>query len=70
MGDFYEREQCYHEDTYRGGAIWTICNGCGRKWADDEGGFVPFTYPKKVKQARGMILKARQALEKYDGENE
>ena len=29
---------CCHEDTHRGGAIWEICDHCGMKWADDEGG--------------------------------
>ena len=37
-----ERQDCQHEETYRGGFIWTICHDCGRKWADDKGGFVPY----------------------------
>jgi hypothetical protein len=28
-------DSCLHEVTHRGGAIWTICDDCGRKWADD-----------------------------------
>lgn len=33
-----DRQICYHEETHRGGAIWTICDQCGAKFADDEGG--------------------------------
>lgn len=33
-----QRNTCLHESTHRGGAIWEICDGCGLKWADDEGG--------------------------------
>ena len=40
-----ERETCTHEETHRGGAIWTICDSCGKKWADDEGGFQPYQEP-------------------------
>lgn len=29
---------CLHEETHRGGTIWEICDSCGMKWADDEGG--------------------------------
>jgi hypothetical protein len=31
---------CPHEDTHRGGVLWEICDSCGKKWADDEGGRV------------------------------
>jgi hypothetical protein len=50
--DRWDRETCVHEETHRGGFIWTICNQCGRKWADDEGGFVPYSDPPEVAQAR------------------
>jgi iron complex transport system substrate-binding protein len=42
-----------HEDTYRGGSIWTICSACGMKWADDNGrgGFVPYQTPKAIEDA-------------------
>ena len=30
------QQECYHDDTERLGAIWTRCNQCGKKWADDE----------------------------------
>lgn len=42
---YVERNACHHENTHRGGVIWTICDDCGRKWADDRGGFVPYTEP-------------------------
>lgn len=29
---------CDHPETHRGGTLWEICDSCGRKWADDEGG--------------------------------
>jgi ribosomal protein L37AE/L43A len=55
MLKYYDRETCQHEDTHRGGAIWTICDGCGRKWADDEGGFVPYSEPLFVSCARQVF---------------
>lgn len=33
-----QRNTCQHEETSRGGAIWTICDFCGMRWADDKGG--------------------------------
>lgn len=27
---------CLHDETERLGAIWTRCNQCGRRWADDD----------------------------------
>lgn len=27
---------CAHETTHRGVAIWTICDDCGAKWADEK----------------------------------
>lgn len=36
--EYAERETCTHDETHRGGAIWEICDRCGMKWADDEGG--------------------------------
>ena len=36
--EYAERETCTHEETHRGGAIWEICDSCGKKWADDKGG--------------------------------
>ena len=51
---YAERQECGHEDTHRGGLIWTICDGCGKKWADDEGGFVPYVEPSPIARARAL----------------
>jgi hypothetical protein len=51
MVEWAETEICQHEETHRGGAIWEICDGCGKKWADDEGGKPPFQYPAEVAAA-------------------
>lgn len=50
-----DRETCRHEVTHRGGAIWTICDACGMKWADDQGGFVPYTDAAAVAEAREAL---------------
>lgn len=57
-----ERETCTHEETYRGGAIWEICRGCGAQWADDEGGKPEFKWPECVETARAMLADAPKAL--------
>jgi len=62
--DHYERNICHHENTHRGGAIWTICDDCDTKWADDRGGFVPFEYPPEIKAAQAL---ASAALAKEQG---
>ena len=53
--DRYDQETCTHEETHRGGTIWTICDGCGRKWADDRGGFTPYSDPPEIAQARAVL---------------
>lgn len=58
--DHVDVETCVHEETHRGGFLWTICDQCGRKWADDEGGFVPHTDAPAVARAR-MICEALPA---------
>ncbi len=58
---YAEAQTCTHEETYRGGAIWTICRACGRKWADDEGGFVPYQDPPEIAAARAMLQAAPPA---------
>lgn len=58
MLDHIERNTCTHEETHRGGVIWEICDGCGAKWADDEGGKPPFAWPKVVLAARARLEKA------------
>lgn len=50
-----ERQTCAHEETHRGGFLWEICDSCGAKWADDEGGKPEFKWPKVVEKARAMI---------------
>lgn len=50
-----DQETCRHEDTHRGGTIWTICDDCGRKWADDEGGFKPYADAPAVAAARAFL---------------
>lgn len=32
---------CLHEETFRRGAIWNVCVGCGAMWADDESKPIP-----------------------------
>ncbi|MGI0618453.1 hypothetical protein ACRCOS_01010 [Pseudomonas aeruginosa] len=50
-----ERQTCEHEETHRGGAIWEICDSCGAKWADDEGGKPEFEWPESVEKAREFL---------------
>lgn len=58
--DIVDSNTCVHESTHRGGAIWTICDGCGMKWADDEGGFVPHQDAPAVVAARAALRIAPQ----------
>ena len=58
---YVERNECLHEDTYRGGTIWTICRFCGRKWADDQGGFQPYEPPPELVAAQNALAAARAA---------
>ena len=51
---YAERQTCQHDDTHRAG-IWTVCDTCGRKWADDEGGFIPYEEPKAFTKAREVL---------------
>lgn len=57
----YDRNTCTHEETHRGGAIWTICDGCGMKWADDRGGFEPYQEPESIAAARALLAGASPA---------
>lgn len=50
-----DRNTCTHEETYRAGIIWEICNSCGSKWADDEGGRPEFEWPAEIEAARGLL---------------
>ncbi len=60
-----ERKTCCHEETHRGGAIWEICDSCGAKWADDEGGKPEFAWPESVEKAR-EFLAAHPAVDQAD----
>lgn len=52
-----EAQICLHEETHRGGAIWEICDQCGAKWADDEGGRPAFERPNEITDARALLAK-------------
>jgi ribosomal protein L37AE/L43A len=54
-----ECNECQHESTHRGGAIWTICDDCGKKWADDRGGFKPYVRPKVLVDADAYLMATR-----------
>lgn len=56
-----DRNTCLHEDTYRGGVIWTICRDCGAQWADDEGGFRPHVDKPEVVAAREYLCQREPA---------
>lgn len=63
---YIERNECTHESISRGGSIWTICDDCGRKWADDRGGFKPYVEPAEITAARAALT-APGATTKSDG---
>jgi hypothetical protein len=52
---YAERNTCFHEETHRGGVIWEICDSCGAKWADDEGGKPEHTAPDELKKAVAIL---------------
>lgn len=54
-----ERNTCTHEETHRGGAIWEVCDSCGARWADDEGGKPTFKWPPIVEKARAELAAAQ-----------
>lgn len=51
----WDNNICTHEETHRGGTIWTICDRCEAKWADDRGGFIPYSDPVAIAAARAAI---------------
>lgn len=55
---FAMERECWHESTHRGGAIWTICDDCGAKWADDEGGKPDYIQPPEITEASAAIKAA------------
>lgn len=56
---YAERNTCLHDETYRGGTIWEICDSCGAKWADNEGGKPAdvHDFPKVLTDARDLLYK-------------
>ena len=60
---YVERNECEHEQTHRGGFIWTICSDCGKKWADDKGGFKPYEPPPELETARAALAALAQQQE-------
>lgn len=58
MVEWIDCNRCTHEETHRGGAIWTICDDCGEKWADDRGGFQPtrpLPFVERVREALAAL---------------
>lgn len=54
--NYVVRNTCSHDITRRGGASWTICEGCGKKWYDDEGGFQPYKDPPEIAAAKKALM--------------
>ena len=50
-----DRNICTHEETHRGGSIWTICDHCDKEWADDRGGFEPYVDQPAIAAAREFL---------------
>lgn len=59
-----DKHECAHDETYRGGTIWTICRTCGAKWADDETCPAAQTRTPRLLAADAAILNLRARLEK------
>jgi hypothetical protein len=55
------RNVCMHEETHRGGAIWEICDWCGCKWADDEGGRPKYKVPPSITRGYSVLSLLRAA---------
>lgn len=51
----YDQNTCLHETTHRGGVIWTMCDDCEARWADDRGGFKPYVDPPEIANARKIL---------------
>lgn len=64
--DHVDAETCTHESTHRGGAIWTICDNCHAKWADDRGGFKSHEDAPAVAAARAIISAGRDSVTESD----
>lgn len=57
-----QRDLCHHEETHRGGVLWEICDHCGAKWADDEGGKPEWRDPEEWDQGYAVIAEIEKAL--------
>ena len=53
--DLADRNICRHEETHRGGVLWEICDMCGAKWADDDGGRPDFVEPQAITKAYELL---------------
>jgi len=56
--DWADLQWCPHEETHHAGFLWTICDQCGGKWADDAGGMPSNPEPDAVKRARAALAAA------------
>ncbi len=54
----HDKNVCPHEETHRGGLLWTICDQCGKRWADDQGGFKAYEEPAAVTAAWAILAQA------------
>lgn len=63
LQNYAEGQVCQHETTHRGGALWEICDECGAKWADDEGGKPDFEMPKELQRGQEALATVQQALD-------
>lgn len=55
---------CQHENTQRGGAIWTKCDDCDAKWADGEGGKPAWRDPEEWDAAESAIMMPRERVQR------
>ncbi|MDD3263447.1 MAG: hypothetical protein PHT94_00965 [Candidatus Nanoarchaeia archaeon] len=60
------KNTCSHDEVYRGGAIWTICSQCGKKWADDEGGMSEYQDPEEWDDAQKAIDNGEELLKRLE----
>lgn len=58
--DLAYSQTCEHEETHRGGVIWEICDQCGAKWADDEGGKPEQNTPPEITNAEKAVEMAKE----------
>lgn len=66
LSDLLRRDEintCQHENTHRGGIIWTICDDCGAKFADDTNPWKPFVDPREWGAAYAALAAHRAPAE-------